>query len=85
MNHKNCSPQLRFESLMGNGKEFRLVLCSNFKKWNSITSSDIFEDGASSCFYGGNGLRGRTNSYTHEGVFTLKCKIKGYCVASKHQ
>lgn len=42
----------------------------NFKSGEGITSSDIFENG-NFPVYGGNGLRGYTNTYTHEGDFIL--------------
>ena len=51
------------EKLLGN-------ICSNFQSGKSITSDEIFEVGKYPV-YGGNGLRGFTSSYTHEGTFVL--------------
>ena len=44
-------------------------VCS-MKSGNSITSKNIDESGKFPCF-GGNGLRGYTSSYTHDGTFPL--------------
>lgn len=69
------TPKIRFKD--NNGKEFgewkNMTLesiCSYFKSGESITSSDIFEKGAFKV-YGGNGFRGYTNSYTHDGDLIL--------------
>jgi len=43
---------------------------SNLKSGKSITSDNIFNIGDYKCF-GGNGLRGYTNTYTHNGKFPL--------------
>ena len=45
-------------------------ICSTFKSGNGITSEDINEAGEYAV-YGGNGLRGYTNRYTHEGNYFL--------------
>ena len=45
-------------------------ICSTFKSGNGITSEDINEAGKYAV-YGGNGLRGYTNRYTHEGNYFL--------------
>lgn len=43
-------------------------VCSTFKSGNGITSENIFEDGEYAV-YGGNGLRGYTKNYTHDGNY----------------
>ena len=45
-------------------------ICTHFKSGQTITSENIVKDGIFPV-YGGNGLRGYTNSYTHEGIFIL--------------
>ncbi|MFM2394528.1 MAG: hypothetical protein RLZZ546_2510 [Bacteroidota bacterium] len=45
-------------------------VCSHFKSGFGITSEQIFESGKYPV-YGGNGLRGFTETFTHEGVFIL--------------
>lgn len=45
-------------------------ICVTFKSGNTITSSNIDETGMYPV-YGGNGLRGYTNKYTHEGDYVL--------------
>jgi type I restriction enzyme S subunit len=44
--------------------------CSHFKSGIGITSKNIFETGDIPV-YGGNGLRGYTNRYSHEGEYVL--------------
>lgn len=45
-------------------------VCINFKSGNGITSNDISVNGEYAV-YGGNGLRGYTDKYTHEGAYIL--------------
>lgn len=45
-------------------------ICSTFKSGNGITSKEIDEFGKYPV-YGGNGLRGYTNSFTHDGTYIL--------------
>lgn len=45
-------------------------LCSTFKSGSSITQKSIFEAGVYPV-YGGNGLRGYTDTYTHDGEYAL--------------
>jgi type I restriction enzyme S subunit len=45
-------------------------ICTHFKSGNTITSKEINEDGLYPV-YGGNGLRGHSNTFTHEGDFIL--------------
>ncbi len=48
----------------------RLKFISDFKSGNGITANLIKNDGEYAV-YGGNGLRGYTSSYTHEGSYVL--------------
>ena len=45
-------------------------ICTHFKSGNTITSKEISEEGLYPV-YGGNGLRGYSNTYTHEGNYIL--------------
>lgn len=69
-NTKNI-PKLRFKGFSG---EWQLTtlddLCDEFKSGKSITSKDIDEKGEYPV-YGGNGLRGYTNHYTHDDDIVL--------------
>lgn len=67
--------KIRFKNQQGNEyldwKRSSLgELCSVFRSGNSITRKSIFEKGAYPV-YGGNGLRGYTDTYTHDGEFAL--------------
>ncbi|HYK77881.1 MAG TPA: restriction endonuclease subunit S [Daejeonella sp.] len=62
---------MRFPGFEGEWEEYKLEdVCSNFKAGKSITSSSIFPVGKYPV-YGGNGLRGYTNKFNHEGNFVL--------------
>ena len=45
-------------------------VCTTFKSGYGITSEEIYVNGEYAV-YGGNGLRGYTNKYTHEGIYFL--------------
>lgn len=45
-------------------------VCTHFKSGNTITSKSIYEEGLYAV-YGGNGLRGYTNNFTHDGNYIL--------------
>ena len=45
-------------------------ICTHFKSGNTITSKDIHDDGLYPV-YGGNGLRGYANTFTHDGNYIL--------------
>lgn len=45
-------------------------ICTHFKSGNTITSKEIFDKGLYPV-YGGNGFRGYSNTYTHDGNFIL--------------
>ena len=48
----------------------RLKYVADFKSGNSI-SADLIEENGEYAVYGGNGLRGYTSSYSHDGAFVL--------------
>ena len=69
------SQQVRFKDDDGRDypdwKEIRLgEVCSTFKSGMGITSGMISDEGPFPV-YGGNGLRGYTDTYTHEGAYLL--------------
>ncbi|EPF5080485.1 restriction endonuclease subunit S [Vibrio cholerae] len=71
MNAKIVQPIIRFKPYEDAWQESRLAqLCSNFKSGSTITSEYINQVSGFPV-YGGNGLRGYTDSYTHEGHFVL--------------
>ncbi|MGK7392601.1 MAG: restriction endonuclease subunit S [Candidatus Cyclobacteriaceae bacterium M2_1C_046] len=64
-------PKLRFPRFQDSWKKKRLEeLVSHFKSGNGITSQEISEVDKYPV-YGGNGLRGFTNSFTHNGSYLL--------------
>jgi len=68
---KEKIPNLRFPGFEGEWMEKRLgELCSTFKSGTGITSERISNKGRYPVF-GGNGLRGYTNSFTHDGFYFL--------------
>ncbi|MCK0114975.1 restriction endonuclease subunit S [Gelidibacter sp. F63206] len=72
-------PRLRFPEFEGNWKEQRLKsLFSVFRSGNSITSNSIYETGKYPV-YGGNGLRGYTDNYTHSGFYLLVGRQGALC------
>ncbi len=71
MQEQKLIPELRFPEFEGVWVEKRLEkLFSEFKSGNGITSSEISQAGEYPVF-GGNGLRGFTNQYTHDGYYFL--------------
>ncbi len=69
--NKKCVPELRFSEFKSNWKYKRLQeLCSTLKSGVGITSANISEEGIYPVF-GGNGLRGYTDDYTHDGEYFL--------------
>lgn len=70
LKNKNV-PQLRFPEFEGEWVEKRLEkLFSEFKSGQNITASQIKEKGKYPV-YGGNGLRGYFDEYTHNGNYFL--------------
>ncbi|OYQ85619.1 restriction endonuclease subunit S [Wohlfahrtiimonas chitiniclastica] len=64
-------PKLRFKGFSDGWKTTRLNdICSHFQSGKGITTNDIY-DNAEYPVYGGNGLRGYTHTFTHEGLFAL--------------
>ena len=64
-------PNLRFPEFQGEWNSFLINdVCSEFKSGKNIKADSIFESGEYPV-YGGNGLRGYTSSYNHEGSYVL--------------
>ncbi len=68
---KALGPKLRFKEFKGEWLTHTLEEISDtFKSGDSITSKEIFDNGEFPV-YGGNGLRGYTNTFTHDGFYVL--------------
>jgi type I restriction enzyme, S subunit len=68
---KKRVPKLRFPEFNGEWEEKKLGdVTTTFKAGESITAASITISGKYQV-YGGNGLRGYTNTYTHDGEYTL--------------
>ena len=64
-------PNLRFPEFSGEWHSFLInEICSEFKSGKNIKADSISENGEYPVF-GGNGLRGYTASYNHEGLYVL--------------
>lgn len=64
-------PNLRFPEFEGEWNSFLINdICSEFKSGKNIKADSISESGEYPV-YGGNGLRGYTSSYNHEGLYVL--------------
>ena len=64
-------PNLRFKEFEGEWNSFLIKdVCSEFKSGKNIKADSISESGEYPV-YGGNGLRGYTYSYNHEGLYVL--------------
>ena len=64
-------PNLRFPEFEGEWEDFLINdVCSEFKSGKNIKADSVFECGEYPV-YGGNGLRGYTSSYNHEGSYVL--------------
>ena len=70
--HKKLNvPNLRFPEFQGEWEYFLINdVCSEFKSGKNIKADSVFECGEYPV-YGGNGLRGYTSSYNHEGSYVL--------------
>ncbi|WP_319176846.1 restriction endonuclease subunit S [Pseudomonas aeruginosa] len=62
--------QRRLPGFSGEWKVMRLGEICTMKSGEGITSTNIDENSAYPC-YGGNGLRGQTDTYTHDGSYVL--------------
>ena len=64
-------PHLRFPEFEGEWEDFLINdVCSELKSGKNIKADSISESGEYPV-YGGNGLRGYTSSYNHEGLYVL--------------
>ncbi len=64
-------PHLRFPEFTGEWKKCTIDdLCEEFKSGKNIKADNILDEGEYPVF-GGNGLRGYTDSYNHEGDYVL--------------
>lgn len=71
MSIEKSVPEIRFEGFSGEWEEIDLAsMCSNFRSGKFIKAEDIKQNGVYPV-YGGNGLRGFTSEYNHEGVYAL--------------
>ena len=70
--HKKLNaPTLRFPEFQGEWNSFLINdVCSEFKSGKNIKADSISESGEYPV-YGGNGLRGYTSSYNHDGLYVL--------------
>ena len=70
--HKKLNaPNLRVKEFQGEWNSFLINdVCSEFKSGKNIKADSISESGEYPV-YGGNGLRGYTASYNHEGLYVL--------------
>jgi len=67
----NNLPELRFSSFDGEWNQHKLSdLCDEFRSGKSIKAQDIRDEGRYPVL-GGNGLRGYTNTYNHDGIYAL--------------
>ena len=65
------SPSLRFPEFTGEWKYFSINdVCSEFKSGKNI-KADLISSNGNFPVYGGNGLRGYTSSYNHDGLYVL--------------
>ena len=68
---KQNKPDIRFKGFTDAWEQRKLgALCVEFKSGDFISASDIAENEAYPV-YGGNGLRGFTNHYNHDGEYAL--------------
>ena len=78
-NKKTNVPNLRFPEFEGEWEYFLINdVCSEFKSGKNIKADFVFECGEYPV-YGGNGLRGYTSSYNHEGSYVLNGRQGALC------
>ncbi|WP_273836285.1 restriction endonuclease subunit S [Guptibacillus sedimenti] len=67
----NQKPEIRFPGFAGDWEERKLSeLCDEFKSGKSIKAENIWDEGEYPVL-GGNGLRGYTKTYNHDGLYAL--------------
>ena len=66
-------PKLRFKEFSGEWEEKKLAQVCDLKAGKFVSASEISEEQNDESFpcYGGNGLRGYTKTYTHQGNYSL--------------
>ena len=65
------SPSIRFPEFTGEWEYFSINdVCSEFKSGKNI-KADLISSNGNFPVYGGNGLRGYTSSYNHDGLYVL--------------
>ena len=68
-------PHLRFPEFSGEWEKYTIGdLCEEFKSGKNIKAESIQEEGVYPVF-GGNGLRGYTDRYNHDGDYVLICLL----------
>lgn len=77
---KGCdTPEIRFPGFTGAWEQRKLGdLCVEFRSGEFISASDIAETGEYPVF-GGNGLRGFTDRFNHDGEYTLIGRQRALC------
>ena len=71
MQETSKKPALRFTGFNDAWEQRKLGdMCEEFQSGSFISASEIYDSGTYPVF-GGNGLRGYTESYNHDGVFAL--------------
>ena len=65
-------PHLRFPEFRGEWEKYTIgELCEEFKSGKNIKAENIKEEGGAYPVFGGNGLRGYTDRFNHDGEYVL--------------
>lgn len=71
MSNNNKTPAIRFKGFTDTWEQRKLGdMCDEFQSGKSIKASDITDSGEYAV-YGGNGFRGYTDTYNHDGDYAL--------------
>lgn len=71
MSEKKTKPEIRFKGFSEEWKKRKLgAICEEFNSGKNIKAENIKDNGTYPV-YGGNGLRGYTDTYNHDGMFAL--------------
>ena len=72
-------PKLRFPGFTGEWEERKLGdICEEFRSGKFTKAADVYEVGKYPV-YGGNGMRGYTDSYNHDGIYTIIGRQGAWC------